>query len=173
VKIVGEAHETAGTDSARMTLVSALTVLQADRTEVVAQVRIEVAGRIVELGRAVLERVGHEVFRDFAACVCATLEAERRRAAGGPGAAVAVAPRTHREGRAGSSAGGRRRAQEPPAVPALVSGAVITVDAVGARAEASGARGGGTLALTRRVTLPAPGNLDRLPRARDASLTGG
>lgn len=93
VKIVGDAHETAGSDAARMTLESALTALPAGGTEVVARIRIEIEGRIVELGRGVLERVGHEVFREFAACVRATIEADARRAAGGPAAGAEVAPR--------------------------------------------------------------------------------
>jgi carbon monoxide dehydrogenase subunit G len=76
VKIVGVARETAGTDSARMTLVSGLAALPSGATEVVANVRVDVEGRIAALGRPVLERVGHEVFRAFAARVREVIEAE-------------------------------------------------------------------------------------------------
>lgn len=78
VKIVGEAHETAGTDSARLTLESWLVALPDGSTEVVTHARVDALGRIVELGRAVLEEVGHLVFQEFAACVRATVEEEDR-----------------------------------------------------------------------------------------------
>lgn len=86
VKIVGAARERAGDDSARLTLESWLTPLPGGATEVVAHARVDVAGRVVELGRGVLEPLGHLVFQQFAACVRATVEAER---AGGRGAATA------------------------------------------------------------------------------------
>lgn len=76
VTIVGEARETAGTDAARMRLESALTALPSGGTEVEARVRVHVEGRVVELGHGVLERVGHEVFREFAGHVRAAIEAE-------------------------------------------------------------------------------------------------
>jgi carbon monoxide dehydrogenase subunit G len=84
VTIVGDAHERAGTDSARLTLRSWLTALRgAEATEVVAHARIDVAGRIVELGRGVLEPLGHLVFQQFASCVRETLEAEQAAIAAG------------------------------------------------------------------------------------------
>jgi uncharacterized protein len=89
VKIVGAAHERAGSDSARLTLESWLTPLPGGVTEVVAHARVDVAGRVVELGRGVLEPLGHLVFQQFASCVRATVEAEQ--AAGV--AAVPAAPR--------------------------------------------------------------------------------
>lgn len=96
VTIRGEAHETGGTDAARMTLESALAALPEGGTEVVARVRVDVEGRIVALGRGVLERVGHEVFRDFAGRVRAAIEAEVASAGGAapaPAAARAAALR--------------------------------------------------------------------------------
>jgi carbon monoxide dehydrogenase subunit G len=95
VRIVGEARETAGTDAVRMTLESGLTALPTGGTEVIARVRVEVEGRLIELGRGVLERAGHEVFRDFAACVRARIEAEA--AGGSGGGAGARAPVPHRD----------------------------------------------------------------------------
>ena len=76
VKIVGTAHERAGPGSARLTLDSWLTPLPGGETEVVAHARVDVTGAIVELGRGVLESLGHVVFQDFASCVRATIEAE-------------------------------------------------------------------------------------------------
>lgn len=79
VRIVGQAHETAGTDTARLTLESWLAPLPGGATEVVAQARVDVKGGIVELGRGVLEPLGHAVFQEFAAAVRARIEAEEAR----------------------------------------------------------------------------------------------
>jgi len=92
VKIVGEAHERAGTDSARLTLESWLAPLPGGATEVVAHARVDVAGRIVELGRGVLEPLGHVVFHQFASCVRATLEAEHAQVAAGTAATAPPRP---------------------------------------------------------------------------------
>jgi len=86
VRIVGVARERAGADSARLTLESRLAPLPGGATVVVAHARVEVEGRVVELGRGLLEHLGHLVFQDFAGAVRAAVEAE---AAGGAGAAPA------------------------------------------------------------------------------------
>jgi len=92
VKIVGEARESAGTGSARLTLESWLTSLPGARTEVVVEARAEVGGRIARLGRGAIELVGHQVFRQFAARVRAGVEAEEAgRAAVAAGAPPAPA----------------------------------------------------------------------------------
>jgi carbon monoxide dehydrogenase subunit G len=88
VRILGDAHERAGTDSARLTLESWLTPLPGGATEVVALARVDVAGRVVELGRGVLESLGHLVFQQFASCVRATVEAEQAPVLGGARAAA-------------------------------------------------------------------------------------
>ena len=92
VKIVGTAHERAGKDSARLTLESWLTQLAGGATEVVAHARVDVAGRIVELGRGVLEPLGHLVFQQFASCVQATVEAEWAASVAGAPAAPPAKP---------------------------------------------------------------------------------
>lgn len=79
VTIVGEARERAGTDTARLTLESWLTSLPDGRTEVVANARVDVAGRILQLGLGVLQPLGHAVFQEFAARVEARIEAEEAR----------------------------------------------------------------------------------------------
>jgi len=76
VKIIGEARESTGTGSARLTLESWLTSLPGEETEVLVEARAEVGGRIVRLGRGAIELVGHQLFRQFAACVRAAVEAE-------------------------------------------------------------------------------------------------
>jgi carbon monoxide dehydrogenase subunit G len=94
VKIVGRARERAGPGSARLTLESWLAAPPEGPTEVTALARLDVAGRIVELGRGVLEPLAHLVFQEFAASVRASIEAEeaRRRtgAAAGPAPARAA-----------------------------------------------------------------------------------
>ena len=52
----------------------------------------EVVGRIVQLGRGMVEQVSHQIFGEFSACVRATLEAAEAVRAGGP-AAPGPAPR--------------------------------------------------------------------------------
>src|SRR5512133_3177992 len=76
VRILGDARQRGGTDAARLSLESFLRGLPGGGTEVVVHARVNVEGRLVALGRGVLERVGHLVFRDFAARVRARIEAE-------------------------------------------------------------------------------------------------
>jgi carbon monoxide dehydrogenase subunit G len=86
VKIVGGARARDGSDSARLVLESWLVPLPGGGTEVVALARVDVSGRVVALGRGVLEPLAHLVFQEFAASVRARLEAERARAAAGTAA---------------------------------------------------------------------------------------
>lgn len=88
VTIVGEANEGAGPGSARLTLESWLSALPGGGTEVVAHARVDVRGRVLELGRGMLEQLGHVVFQDFAARVRAAIEGEE---AGRPAPAPAAA----------------------------------------------------------------------------------
>lgn len=87
VVILGEARERGGGDSARLVLESWLEPLAHDRTEVIAKARVEVAGRIAELGLRVLQPLGHAVFQDFAAQARERIEAEWARPAAGGEAA--------------------------------------------------------------------------------------
>ncbi|HVP68699.1 MAG TPA: SRPBCC family protein [Anaeromyxobacteraceae bacterium] len=76
VKIIGEAVDRSGADTARLTLHSWLATLPGGATEVVAQAEVEVGGRPVELGRGFLEHLGHEFFREFSDRVRAAIESE-------------------------------------------------------------------------------------------------
>lgn len=89
VRIVGRARERAGPDRARLTLESWLDAPPGGGTQVTARARVDVAGRIVELGLAFLEPLAHLVFQEFAEKVRATLEAEEacRRLGAAPQAA--------------------------------------------------------------------------------------
>jgi len=96
VKMTGEGRESAGAGSARMTMESRVSALPDGGSEVVVQADVDVVGRIVQLGRGMIEQVSHQLFQQFAACVRATLEAEdRARGASSPeerAAALAAVP---------------------------------------------------------------------------------
>lgn len=87
VTILGEAREGSGAGSARLTLESRVTPLVSGGAEVVAHARVDVSGRVLELGRGVLEALGHVVFQDFAARVRSSVEAEERGRSPAPPAA--------------------------------------------------------------------------------------
>ena len=91
VRIVGEARDRAGPDAARLTLESRLRRRPDGGTAVVALGRVDVAGRLLSMGRPVLEPLAHEVFQDFTRSVRAAVEAGPA-ARGVPGPAVATAP---------------------------------------------------------------------------------
>lgn len=85
VRMVGEGRESGGTGSARMTMESRLAALADGATEVTVLADLEVVGRLVQLGRGMIEQVSHQLFLQFSECVRATLEAE---AAGAPSGAA-------------------------------------------------------------------------------------
>ena len=93
VKLVGEGREGAGTGSAKMTMESTVRDGADGETAVTVNADVDVVGRAVQLGRGMLEQVAAQLFRQFAACVRATLEAEAAaRADTGRGAAAAMTP---------------------------------------------------------------------------------
>jgi carbon monoxide dehydrogenase subunit G len=87
VKMIGEGRESTGAGSARMTMSSTVSPA-GEGAEVLVHADLEVVGRIVQLGRGMVEQVSHQIFGEFSACVRATLEAQAV-----PGAAGAPAPR--------------------------------------------------------------------------------
>lgn len=92
VRMAGEGRESAGAGSARMTMESRV-VEAPGGAEVQVHADLDVVGRIVQLGRGMFEQVARQLFAQFAACVCATLEAEAaaRAAPGEAARASAVA----------------------------------------------------------------------------------
>jgi carbon monoxide dehydrogenase subunit G len=76
VRMTGEGRESGGAGSAKMTMESRLTALPDGGTEVVVQADVDVVGRLVQLGRGMIQQVSHQIFAQFAACVRGTLEAE-------------------------------------------------------------------------------------------------
>jgi carbon monoxide dehydrogenase subunit G len=92
VRMTGEGRETAGAGSARMSMESRLAELTGGETEVVVISEVEVVGRLVQLGRGMIEQVSHQLFQQFAACVRTTLEAEAAGAAAPAGPPAAARP---------------------------------------------------------------------------------
>lgn len=90
VRMSAEGRESAGAGAARMSMSSAV-VDRGGETEVTVTADVDVAGRIVQLGRGMIEQVSHQLFAQFAACVRATLEAEAAAAGAAAGAAAPAA----------------------------------------------------------------------------------
>jgi uncharacterized protein len=86
VRMTGEGRESGGAGSAKLSMTSRLAALGDGRTEIRVEADIDVAGKIVQFGRGLIEQVSKQVFRQFAECVRA--EAARR-AAGAPKPAAA------------------------------------------------------------------------------------
>lgn len=95
VRMTGEGRESTGSGAARMNMESRLAQLPSGATEVTVQAEVDVAGRIMQLGRGMIEQVSRQLFQQFSACVQATLEAEALAATapGGSSSAPASAPR--------------------------------------------------------------------------------
>lgn len=82
VRIEGEGRETGG-GTARGALTSQLVALPDGGTEVLADARIDLTGRIQQMGRGMIQGVGEQLFREFAERV------RRHCEHAGPGAAAA------------------------------------------------------------------------------------
>jgi hypothetical protein len=82
VKMAGEGRESGGAGSARMSMESKLTPLSDGATEVLVTSDVDVVGRLVQLGRGMIEQVSHQLFLEFAERVRAALEAEAGTASG-------------------------------------------------------------------------------------------
>jgi carbon monoxide dehydrogenase subunit G len=76
VRLTGEGRESGGTGSAKMSMESTLAALPGGLTEVVVRAEVDIAGRLVQLGRGMIEQVSHQLFGQFSECVRASLEAE-------------------------------------------------------------------------------------------------
>ncbi len=96
VKMTGEGRESAGTGAARMTMQSRVTPAPGGGSEVLVEADLDVVGRIVQLGRGIIEQVAHQLFGQFASCVRARLEADAEATAHGGGSrADAAAEPSH------------------------------------------------------------------------------
>ena len=84
VKMVAEGRETGG-GTAKATVTSQLRPLPDGQTEVTADASVDLTGRIVQVGRGMIQGVSHQLFQQFAASAKERLELPA-------GAAPAIAP---------------------------------------------------------------------------------
>jgi carbon monoxide dehydrogenase subunit G len=82
VRMRAEGRESGGGGSAKMAMESRVAGTGAG-AEVVVVAELDVAGRIVQLGRGMFEQVAHQIFAQFSGCVRARLEAAPAGAAAG------------------------------------------------------------------------------------------
>ena len=84
VKLTAEGRETGG-GTAKGTLHSQLNSLPDGQTEVLAQASIDLTGRVMQMGRGMIQGVSHQLFQQFVASTRERLETQ-------PGAAPELAP---------------------------------------------------------------------------------
>lgn len=74
VRLIGEGRESGGAGSARLTMTSRLTTVAGGATEIRVEADVDVAGKIVQFGRGMIEGVSRQLFRQFADCIRADLQ---------------------------------------------------------------------------------------------------
>ncbi len=92
IEMSAEGRETSG-GTAKGAMASAMRELADGRTEVVAKASVDLTGRIVQVGRGMIQGVSHQLFLQFVAAVQAELEPLAAAAArDGAGPAAATSP---------------------------------------------------------------------------------
>jgi carbon monoxide dehydrogenase subunit G len=86
VRMTAEGRETGGAGSAKLRMTSRVDALPDGVCEVRVDAEVDVAGKIVQFGRGMIEAVSKQLFREFVTCVTASLEA--------PGAGTSAAQST-------------------------------------------------------------------------------
>ncbi|HTT71350.1 MAG TPA: SRPBCC family protein [Anaeromyxobacteraceae bacterium] len=76
VRMTAEGREAAGAGAAKMRMESRLVEGPGGETEVTVSAEVDVAGKLVQFGRGMIEQVSHQIFAQFAECVRRTLEGE-------------------------------------------------------------------------------------------------
>lgn len=74
MQIVAEGKETGGAGSARMTLNGLVTPLADGTSEVRVDATIDIAGRVMQFGRGLIESINKQLFREFAEAVQTKLQ---------------------------------------------------------------------------------------------------
>ncbi len=94
MQIVAEGKESGGPGSARMTMTGQITALEDGTSEVSVDAAIEIAGRVMQFGRGLIESVNKQLFKQFADSVRHKLEAAHASelAAAAPSPAATVTP---------------------------------------------------------------------------------
>lgn len=75
VRMDAEGRESGGAGSAKLRMTSRVTAHPEGGAEVRVEAEVDVAGKIVQFGRGMIESVSKQLFKEFAGCVRATLEA--------------------------------------------------------------------------------------------------
>ena len=83
MQLVGEGTEAGGAGSARMEMTGRVAAVEGG-TEVTVAATIDIAGKVMQFGRGLVESVSRQLFRQFAESVRATLEAQASPAAAAP-----------------------------------------------------------------------------------------
>lgn len=91
VKMTGKGMEKSGGGSARMTMVSRITSLPDGGSRVVVESELEVAGKLAQFGRGMIEQVGKQIFRQFAECAREELSGDGSAPEDEPGGGAAAA----------------------------------------------------------------------------------
>lgn len=73
VRLTGEGRESGGAGSARLAMTSRVIALPDGATEIRVEADVDVAGKIVQFGRGMIEGVSRQLFKQFAECVRAEL----------------------------------------------------------------------------------------------------
>ena len=108
VRLTGDGRETGGAGSAKLVMTSRVIALPGGATEIRVEADVDIAGKIVQFGRGMIEGVSKQLFRQFADCVRAELETPL------PAAASTAPSTTPSPALAGS------RAAAPPSSPPAV-----------------------------------------------------
>jgi carbon monoxide dehydrogenase subunit G len=87
VRMTGEGRESGGAGSAKLSMTSRVAGLPDGRTEIRVEADVDVAGKLVQFGRGMIEQVSRQIFRQFAECVRGELAGR----ATGPAAAATTA----------------------------------------------------------------------------------
>jgi carbon monoxide dehydrogenase subunit G len=92
VRMDAEGRESGGAGSAKLRMVSRVAAHPEGGAEVRVEAEVDVAGKIVQFGRGMIEAVSKQLFKDFARCVRAALESPVATAAAAPSTAAAPRP---------------------------------------------------------------------------------
>ena len=89
IQMVAEGRETSG-GTAKGSMASSFRTLPDGRTEVVAEATVDLTGRIMQVGRGMIQGVSHQLFLQFVAAAKAQLEPAAGTATAMAGAAAAM-----------------------------------------------------------------------------------
>src|ERR1041385_2982713 len=74
VRMVGDAREVTGSGSTKVSMLITVVPLASGGSEVSVNADVELAGKIVQFGRGMIEEVSRQMFRQFSTCVKQHLE---------------------------------------------------------------------------------------------------